>query len=435
MEKIKNKKTDGSIEKVLLPIILTIVIIAAYIGGFFTSSCISPKAVDDTKEVVWYIHKYGYIYDQSTGGFKDFDEQDYADALVKGLLDEYSNYYTKEEYQKILNEDAGRKNGIGLTFISNGTTIFSVIGNSPADVAGMRAGDLLVKGQIDGGEEKIFSDINDIIDFFALAKSNSKYYLTVNRGGVELNFNLTATDYKTAYVTYYDSENKVVFRTENGLLIRKEQEISSDDIMNGVLSADTAYIKLDVFEGNASYQMGRVLAYMKDKNKTKLILDLRDNGGGNIDILTEIASMLIYNQGKSNNLIAYSQGKNENESYYSGVNLFNQDITAISVIANRNTASASECLIGAMLHYGGQFSADRLVIEKGSDGVARTFGKGIMQTTYLLSNGGALKLTTARILWPDKTTCIHKTGIIASGENATEKGISAVIRAQNTLID
>ena len=63
-------------------------------------------------------------------------------------------------------------------------------------------------------------------------------------------------------------------------------------------------------------------------------------------------------------------------------------------------------------------SREDIVIEKNSKGVAKTYGKGIMQTTYQLLSGGAFKLTTAKIYWPDKTTSIHGVGVIADGENA-----------------
>jgi C-terminal processing protease CtpA/Prc len=74
-----------------------------------------------------------------------------------------------------------------------------------------------------------------------------------------------------------------------------------------------------------------------------------------------------------------------------------------------------------MIHYGGAFSRDKLIIEKDESGNAITYGKGIMQTTYGLIGGGALKLTTARMLWPDGTTCIHGKGITTKAENQVEK--------------
>jgi hypothetical protein len=63
-----------------------------------------------------------------------------------------------------------------------------------------------------------------------------------------------------------------------------------------------------------------------------------------------------------------------------------------------------------------------VVVEKNANGIAKTYGKGIMQTTYSLWFGGAFKLTTAKIYWPDKTTSIHGTGVVKEGLNAAEKG-------------
>ena len=81
------------------------------------------------------------------------------------------------------------------------------------------------------------------------------------------------------------------------------------------------------------------------------------------------------------------------------------------------------------------FSGDRLIIETDGKGSQATFGKGIMQTTYLLTNGGAFKLTTARIFWPNRTTCIHGKGIgpdIVPEENIVEKS-QVISRARDLL--
>ena len=80
-----------------------------------------------------------------------------------------------------------------------------------------------------------------------------------------------------------------------------------------------------------------------------------------------------------------------------------------------------------------QAKSDMNAIKLALKSVETTYGKGIMQTTYLLVTGGAFKLTTARILWPDRTTCIHEKGIIVDGLNATEIGESALIRASQIL--
>jgi C-terminal processing protease CtpA/Prc len=86
-----------------------------------------------------------------------------------------------------------------------------------------------------------------------------------------------------------------------------------------------------------------------------------------------------------------------------------------------------------MLNYGDFFSVDRLIIERNKSGTARTYGKGIMQTTYSFMDGSALKLTTANIYWPDGSTCIHGKGITTTTQNSVEKGVYAIMRAQATL--
>jgi carboxyl-terminal processing protease len=81
------------------------------------------------------------------------------------------------------------------------------------------------------------------------------------------------------------------------------------------------------------------------------------------------------------------------------------------VLANENTASASECLLGVLVHYGDVLKNNSdVILEMNEEGAYRTYGKGIMQTTYMLLSGGALKLTTAKIYWPDGETSIHGVG-------------------------
>ena len=99
----------------------------------------------------------------------------------------------------------------------------------------------------------------------------------------------------------------------------------------------------------------------------------------------------------------------------------------IVVLANGGSASATECLIGAMISYG-TLDYNHLVITKqGEEENAKTFGKGIMQTTFVSTSGTATKLTTAYIFWPDKTTCIHDKGIVALKENSVSENENVFI--------
>ena len=144
------------------------------------------------------------------------------------------------------------------------------------------------------------------------------------------------------------------------------------------------------------------------------MLDLRNNGGGRVDILTEIAAFLCKDAAGSFPVLTveYKDGKEEiyraPKSAYSD---YFTDQTEIAVLANCNTASASEALAGAMLDYGTIGYEDVYLAEIGS--VARTYGKGIMQTTYTnILTGEGVKLTTAVIRWPVSGNCIHGRGIL-----------------------
>ncbi len=103
------------------------------------------------------------------------------------------------------------------------------------------------------------------------------------------------------------------------------------------------------------------------------------------------------------------------------------------MLANYNTASASECLLGAMLDYGTIGYGDIYLSE--IDGVARTYGKGIMQTTYYDYDGGyANKLTTAQIYWPLSDTCIHGRGILPEDGANTVTAAAAVTYGDAELL-
>ena len=198
------------------------------------------------------------------------------------------------------------------------------------------------------------------------------------------------------------------------------------------LSAETAYVCFTQFEGDAAEQMESALDFMKERGRSKLILDLRDNGGGYMDILTKIAAMLVYNGGQGNFLVAYADAKTGGIPFNTSAYNYKDHIEEIVVLADENTASASECLIGVLASYGENFSLDNLVTIKNAKGVGKTYGKGIMQTTYQLISGGAFKLTTARVLWPDKKTCIHGVGIIPPEANQTNDS-NAINRALEIL--
>lgn len=423
---MQEKKVKSQRTKKIITIILAIIL--SFFGGYFSRYIFQPKEINTSSDLISIIENFGYILDQD-GNVRDFTEDDYARAISNGLLDEYSRYFSKQEYNQRKEQQKGNHLGFGFVLSAkteNPPQIISVVGNSPADIAGVKANDLILSATKTSGEKTDFSCSGDLMDYLS-ACTNELIDFLIFRNGSTFNLQIEKCSYKKSYVEYFDNQRKMSILVGEDL---SEREILSDRLE--ILDDNTALIKLTNFEGGAAEQFKFALSYMKNKGRTKLILDLRDNGGGYMDVLGKIAGNLIYN-GDKKTLIAYAVSKTDTDSFYSKDRTKHDFISKIAVIANDGTASASECLIGAMLYYQEKFSLDNLVIEKNSDGVAKTFGKGIMQTTYLLQNGGAFKLTTALIYQPDKLTCIHKKGILPKPENAVEKGVSAVTRAMQTL--
>lgn len=433
MEKKNNDNPQKKNRKILKIVAISLSIILSFVCGYFSRYLFEPKQVNVSGDLVRIIENFGYFVDEN-GEVKEFSDSDYAKVLTDGLLDEYSRYYSEEEYQKLKDERKGNTSGFGISISSSEKLppkILSIIGNSPADIAGLRADDLVISG-IKEEKQSDFSSSKDLSEFLFSCEKGDKITLNILRGEDKspISYSIIKSQYKISYVEYYDSEHKMSFRydeNENKFIFHSDEEQKISQLNN-----DVALIKLSQFEGEVAEQFQSALLYMKEKGKEKLILDLRGNGGGYMDVLCEVSASLIKNGGKRT-LIAHSKSKSGEQNFYMDKSKNNNFIKSISILANEGSASATECLIGAMLFYQENFSLDRLVVEKNQEGIAKTFGKGIMQTTFLMTGGGAFRLTTAQIYWPDKSTSIHKKGIFALEENATSKGKDAVFRANELL--
>ena len=452
----------------LISVLLAAVIIVTIFAGYFVRGTVEPEESREMSAIMRLL-KENSIYvseesaEESSSEFLQIDEL--SSQFVQKVIapyDPYAKYYSPQEYKRLLEEDNGRYSGVGIGISEDRTTetisVTRVYLNSPAYKSGMKEQDVLLGGIKKGDTEYTYfktavlefnqdkpesekvSVLSIINEFFAGFEVGDEVKLKIWRGDGEMEFTLIKEDYVVSYVEYKDNEKAYYFSTEDDGF--KGRESSDEDMILPSLSDDTGYIKLYEFEGDAAEQFEEALEYMNtERNKTKLILDLRDNGGGIIDILLKIASHLINNVGESKIRVLNYTDKNAS-SYYSTTNRFNPDfLTDISVIANAGTASAAECLIGALMDYGdsetyhgAQFGAYRLVLtpkrNASGDEFYRTYGKGIMQTTYALSSGGALKLTTAKISWPVSKKCIQGEGIVST---IHESDAHAILRADAVL--
>lgn len=359
--------------------------------------------------------------------YEDISDEKFYDTIFNAinaeLLDDYSLYMTADEYAAATAEGEGQRSGLGLVFSvadADGNPqmlVVRVCGNSPAEEKGFAEGDYIL------GYGASETQITDSVQFDEFSAFLEKYdagetlYVKVKTGE---NIRVIAVA-KSVYV-----ENYVFYRT-NTSAYRFSGEKASSLVAGGeplaCLDGDTAYIRLTQFSGKAAEEFETAMERFKADGKKNLVLDLRGNGGGYLDILEEIASYFCKNSADSQPLaVVADYGDDGTEYYYADDNLYDEYFAAdsrICVLADESTASASEALMGCMLDYGAISYGDICLSERG--GQAKTFGKGIMQTTFPfgLLHTDAIKLTTARLRWPVSYQCIHGRGIVAADGTKT----------------
>ncbi len=424
---------DKNVKKLTKIIIIVVSLVIAFTSGFFMHYLVQPREIKKLSNILSIMKRTAK---DPSGNDLTFDADEVAKTFVDAILvgDDYAKYFTKEELEKETSEGNGNYAGVGISIYANEPRIYSVLGNSPAEKAGIKKGDLFIKGKVLDGEFVNFYSTEDLTNFISNASEGEEIEFVVSRDGVVLseNIKVTKSQYVCSYVYYYDNETSLRFVSSGE---EKPKKTLFPEEKNTSLNDDTAHIIFKSFEGDSAEQLGEALDYFYSKGKSKLILDLRANGGGYMDCLQKVASYFINNGGKNKNLITEVKERNGSSSFYTNGNNFNSNLKNIVVLADSGTASASECLIGAMLCYNdANFSIDNLLITYNeSRGDYSTFGKGIMQTTYPLLSGGALKLTTARIYWPDKETCIHGTGIVQTNQLNQVTDATVIARAIEIL--
>lgn len=348
------------------------------------------------------------------------DEKFYTvlfDAVNEDLLDAYSQYLTAEEYAAMKESATGAQQGIGVSFYTKTPSgedqmlIASVLGNSPAEGAGLSAGERIV-GFGDRADDIRASNDFQAFKAFVNGKATGEtiYLRVVEQSGDERIVAVQKRAYVESYVYYKTTDGSYSFTGENAQsLIERGERLAA-------LPVDTAYIRLTSFNGGAAEEFAAVMERFKTDGKKNLVLDLRGNGGGYLDILQKISSYFCKTATEKNPVVAVADFGEYRQTYKASDNLYSTyfgEDSRICVLADKNTASASECLLGVLLDYGAIDYGDICLIER--EGEARTYGKGIMQTTYpFVLTGDALKLTTAKIRWPKTDTCIHGRGVLPS---------------------
>ena len=417
----KARKTTR--RKVFLAVCAVLAAAVIFLAGFFTYYATLPSGA---RALLWMWGEVDANY------YYDVQEDDFWNAAIdgaEGVLDQYSEYYSPDEYAAVENSYAGQMEGTGLSFFTGTNRVSRVAIGSPVFFANGSAGTVqegmfLTGAGTDAGALTVVSDSASATAAFAPFEDGDTVYLRFsaeNDPAAADSFTLTVTfsAYTESYVLYacggrayaytYD-ENRSAHWTDVSAYV------TQDEAVNG----DTAYIRIVRFAGDAATAFARAAMQYQADGATSLLLDLRNNGGGRMDILQRIASYLLRDATSSSEVVQTARFKDGSEErYVAEGNYFAEFFgdSAVYVAANVNSASASEALIGAMYSYGTVSYAD-IYLTKLGENTARTYGKGIMQTTFTNIGGGAVKLTTAQIYWPNGT-CIHGVGITENDSDAS----------------
>lgn len=312
------------------------------------------KAIDSVLDA-----KYYENIDRQT-----LDEGAYA-GYVSGLGDPYTTYFTKDEYEAFVEESNGSYEGIGVvvTVGENGKDIevLSPFPESPGDKAGMIQGDRIMK--VDGVDVTGMST-EDVVKLIKGPKGTN-VVITIYRKSTNETLDLTV----------------------------KRDVINMQTVSHEMLNGDVGYMIITGFEGVTYDQFMAAYDDLEKQGQKGMIIDLRNNPGGYVQIVTKIADQLL---GKG--LIVYTQDKNgkKEEIYSDSVHQFTKPLV---LLVNENSASASEILAGAIKDH-------KVGIIVGT----KTFGKGVVQGTYQFTDGSALKVTIAKYFTPNGNY-IHGVGI------------------------
>lgn len=281
-------------------------------------------------------------------------------AIVSMLkeLDPHSIYLSKKEVQKANEPLLGNFEGVGIQFqIYNDTIlVISAVPGGPSDKLGIMAGDKIIR-------------INDE-DAFGKKVTNT-YVMEKLRGpkGTEVTIGILRNN-EMPLVDYTIKRDKIPLNSIDATFM---------------LDDHVGYIKLTRFARTSMDEMEAAIATLKDHGMKDLILDLRNNSGGFLDIAVELSDDFL----PANRLIVYTEGLRSPRMEFKATNKGNFEDGKLIVLVNEGSASASEIVAGAVQDW------DRgLIVGR------RSFGKGLVQRPFTLPDSSMIRLTTARYYTP-----------------------------------
>lgn len=330
------------------------------------SSGVNSDTVKKLNTVYTYL-KNNYLYE-------DYDSAELGEEAVKAYVDAlgepYTHYYTADEFESYISNIEESYVGIGVVISvdeeAEKIIVISPTEGSPAQEAGILPGDyiLAVDGTEFGG-----SEMDECVSMIKSGVAGTKVVLTVERDGTQMDIEV------------------------------ERREIVTESVSSEMLSDNIGYVRISEFNVNengsdeSTYtEFVDNVSSLQEQGMEKMIIDLRDNPGGVLDVVCDIADYIL-----PEGLITYTETRTgEREEYMSDASEL--DIPIV-ILINGNSASSSEVLTLALHDH-----------EKAIVVGEKSYGKGIVQSVYPFSDGSGMSMTTAKYYSPNGT-CIHGVGI------------------------
>ena len=349
-----------------LPLYLSAAMAIGLVIGVFlipnrTKTLVSYHTNEKLGEVVELIKQYY---------FEEVDLDKVNDDVIQSLLltlDPHSSYISRKNSQRYDEMLTGQFEGIGIQFnILNDTVlVVNVVPEGPSQKVGLLAGDKIIK--VDGKSIAGIKIQNEDVITKLRGKKGSKVKVSVLRSSV----------------------NKVI----DYEIIRDKIPVESINVAY-MLDNKTGYILIDNFSITTGDEFVRAMQNLKEQNMQRLILDLRGNPGGFLGAAIDICDQFLHND----ELIVYTQGKHVGKEEYKATDrgVFQDENQKLVVLVDEWSASASEIVAGAVQDH-----------DRGTIIGRRSFGKGLVQRQFYLSDSSEVMLTIARYYTPSGR-CIQR---------------------------
>ena len=396
--KEKQEETAQKIYKVIMLVILTafitFMVTSLSMYTYFKQNPTLQFVEGEKSDIDTYLSKIKKAIDKNFLWQDKIDEEKLKDGAIKGYVeglgDKYTEYISKDEMKKFTENINGSFMGIGIYMIADESSgkiiVHHPISDSPAYKAGIKAGDVIVS--VDGVEYG-YDELNTIADHIK-GEAGTKVKLVIERDGKNIDFEI------------------------------ERAKIETNPITSKMLEKDIGYLNLPSFDKDVSKKLKEKIDDLTAKGAKSLILDLRNNGGGMVDECEEITDLFL----DKDKTIMTTKDKKGNVQKSVTKNKKTYDLPLV-ILVNENTASASEILTGALKDN----NRTKVIGTK-------TYGKGVIQSVFNLSDGSGLKITTAEYFTPNGIE-INKKGITPDIEVKlpdTVKSVYAVEEKDDTQL-